>query len=164
MNQETCKQCNLTTWPDDETATECVVIPPTYLKWNVLANILAVIAILGALSSGIIAGLFRVNKDTKLIRASSKELNAIILIGILFAYVSVFFYLIKPSDWSCICRHVGFNIAVSLIYAPLLTKTNRVFRIFGAGKRGVKRPPYISTNAQLILTSLLLVIQVFDTL
>ena len=126
-----------------------------------MAIILAAIAILGVLSSLIVAGLFKVNKDTKLIRASSKELNFIILTGILFAYVSVFFYLTKPADWSCICRHVGFNVAVSLIYAPLLTKTNRVFRIFSAGKRGVKRPPYISRKVQLILTSLLLLLQVF---
>ena len=101
------------------------------------------------------------NRKATLIRASSKELNAIILMGISVAYVSVFFYLIKPSKWSCLLRHAGFNFAVSLIYAPILTKTNRVYRIFSAGKRGVKRPAFISNGVQMKLTCFLVGLQVF---
>ena len=29
-----CQQCNLTTWPDDVTATECLPIAATYLRWT----------------------------------------------------------------------------------------------------------------------------------
>ena len=146
VNQERCEQCNLTTWPDKETETECQPIPPTYLRWNKLAIILALLAVLGVIFTVVVSILMVLNRKAKLIRASSKELNAIILMGIMVAYMSVFFYLIKPSKWSCILRHAGFNFAVSLIYAPILTKTNRVYRIFSAGKRGVKRPAFISNR------------------
>ena len=161
VNQNKCEQCNLTTWPDEETETKCQPIPPTYLRWNKLAIILALLEILGVIFTIIVSGLMVLNRKAKLIRASSKELNAIILMGILVAYISVFFHLIKPSKWPCLLRHAGFNIAVSMIYAPILTNTNRVYRIFSAGKRGVKRPAFISNGVQRKLTCFLVGLQVF---
>lgn len=161
VNQEFCQKCPANMWPDDATATKCIWIPPTYLKWsNTLAFLLATLAAVGLASCALVAVLFVKHRHTKLIRASSKELNVIILLGIVWAFVCVFFYLAEPSLWSCKCRHMGFGSAVALMYAPLLTKTNRVFRIFQAGKRGIKRPGYISTPFQMLVTALLFAIQV----
>ena len=91
MNMTDCIECPTTTWPD-ETVTECLPIEPTYLLWSdSLVHCLAVLGLLGILASFIIAGAFIVHRDTKLVKASSRELSSIILGGIFLAYVSVFF-------------------------------------------------------------------------
>ncbi len=55
---------------------------------------------------------------------------------------------------------VGFNLAVTLIYGPLLLKTNRVHRIFVSGKKGVQSFKCVSTISQVFLIIGLLLIQV----
>ena len=43
-----CQQCNLTMWPDDVTATECLPIAATYLRWtDTLSVALLVLTLLG---------------------------------------------------------------------------------------------------------------------
>ncbi|KAG8250622.1 hypothetical protein J6590_097863 [Homalodisca vitripennis] len=48
----------------------------------------------------------------------------------------------------------------TVVYAALLTKTNRIARIFNAGKRTTKRPNFISPKSQLIICSGLVSVQV----
>ena len=48
----------------------------------------------------------------------------------------------------------------TVVYAALLTKTNRISRIFRAGKQSAKRPSFISPQSQLIICSLLVSVQV----
>ncbi|GLV38073.1 mangetout [Carabus blaptoides fortunei] len=45
------------------------------------------------------------------------------------------------------------------VYAALLTKTNRISRIFNAGKHSAKRPSFISPRSQLIICTGLVFIQ-----
>ena len=47
----------------------------------------------------------------------------------------------RPTDISCKLATVGFNGAVAILYAPLFIKTNRLYRIFSAGKSGRIGPP-----------------------
>ena len=161
VNDSTCVACEETLWPDDMTALECVPIEPTYMHitdWAALALLLT-ISLGIAVTAGIISLLYR-NKQHKLIKASSRELMAIIMVGIILAYLSVIFFLLKPTTASCHISHVGFNLSVGLIYAPLLLKTNRVYRIFTGGKRGVKELKYISAESQLIFTGVVFIFQV----
>ncbi len=160
VSQEGCEPCNETEWPDEESATKCIPIPPTYLHWNSVTSIsltfLCVVGIITCFGTSII---FYHNRNTRLIKATSRELSGIILLGTFLAYITVFAFLAKPSDSSCLLNRVGFNISVSLIYSPLLVKTNRIYRIFTAGRRGVKAS-YIRSSAQLALTGTLVLLQV----
>lgn len=56
------------------------------------------------------------------------------------------------------CRF-GVGFCFTVVYAALLTKTNRISRIFN-GKQSVKRPSLISPRSQLIICSGLTSIQV----
>ena len=105
-----------------------------------------VIAFAGLVACMATAILYDVSKDIKLIKATSRELSSILLFGIFLAYISIFFFLVKPEKWSCLFSRTGFNISVSLIYSPLMVKTNRIYRIFSAGRRGVKRPGFVSSS------------------
>ena len=55
---------------------------------------------------------------------------------------------------------IDFITVFSVVYGALLTKTNRIARIFDASKRSAKRPEFISPKSQLIICSGLIFVQV----
>ncbi len=165
INSTICKPCPFGQWPDSETATTCELINPTYLKpsdWVTL--LLLSIGGLGFLSTLIITILYMINQDKKIIKATTKELCCIILFGIFVAFLSVFFFLIEPTIWSCFANRYGFNLSVCLIYSPLFVKTNRVFRIFRSTEKGMGRARLIGLNTQIIASTVLILIQVISKL
>jgi hypothetical protein len=54
----------------------------------------------------------------------------------------------------------GAGFCFTVVYAALLTKTNRIARIFKASKQSAKRPSFISPQSQLIICSALISVQV----
>ena len=160
-NKTGCKVCELLTWPDDESATTCSPIEPTVLQWNqpltLTLGTLAAIGIIFCLTTSLI---FIWNKSAKIVKASSYQLMALILMGILVAFVTAIILLLRPSLISCFLSRFGFNMAVSLIYGPLVVKTSRIYRIFTAGKQGSKRPVMVSNRSQGIIVVVLLLLQV----
>ncbi len=161
VNQTSCGACPVTFWPDDESATTCISIEPTYLKsTDIIAIGLIFLACLSLIMTIILIILFYKNRGEKLIRASGRELMTIIMGGITLAYLIVFTFITKPTTVFCYISHFGFNISVSLIYGPLLMKTNRVYRIFSGGKKGVKTFRFISSSSQLFMTIIIILMQV----
>ena len=160
-NNTGCETCELLTWPDEQFATVCEPIEPTILGWTdpltIALTTMISIGSFGCISTGLV---FAKNRQAKIIKASSYQLMAIILSGILMAYLTAFAFLLRPSPWSCMVCRVGFNLAVSLIYGPLLVKTNRIYRIFSAGKKGTKRPAFVGTRSQLVMVAVVIVVQV----
>lgn len=57
-------------------------------------------------------------------------------------------------------RRFGAGFCFTVVYAALLTKTNRIARIFKASKQSAKRPSFISPQSQLLICSALISIQV----
>ena len=160
-NNTGCALCPALTWPDDETLTRCAPISPSHLSWSDTTTILLVISsTCGGISVVGIAIWFVRHRHAKLIKASSRELSSVIVFGTLVAFLTSFCLVLKPNDLLCAISRVGFNMAVSFIYAPLLVKTNRIHRIFSAGKRGTQRLRFISNRSQMIITGILISIQV----
>lgn len=54
----------------------------------------------------------------------------------------------------------GAGFCFTVVYAALLTKTNRIARIFNAGKHSARRPSFISPRSQLIICTGLVGVQV----
>ena len=160
-NATGCLECPEYTWPDQKTFDKCVNIQPYYIHWGDGLSILIILfAIIGLIATSTIAGIFHKNQDKRLVKASGRELNSIIFAGTIGAYSTVFFLLAKPSSVTCQLGRAGINIVFSVEYAALFAKTNRIFRIFHAGRRGTKRPSFISSMAQLALSLSLIGMQV----
>lgn len=60
------------------------------------------------------------------------------------------------------CLQVG--MAFSMVYGAMLTKTNRISRIFHSASQSARRPSYISPKSQLIITAVLVSVQFAATL
>ena len=56
------------------------------------------------------------------------------------------------------------GMGFSIVYGALLTKTNRISRIFHSASQSARRPSYISPKSQLIITAVLVSVQFLATL
>ncbi len=156
-----CQSCPKFKWPDPDTKSRCEPISPYYMMSSEVIGIcLVFLDILGVFTSTGTIIIYIAKKKNKLIKATSKELSIIILIGCMLACFAGLLFLTNPNRWSCVSRQAGFRLVVCIMYAPLLAKTSRVYRIFSAGKRGSGRPKFISSQAQLIFTFMCILIQV----
>lgn len=88
---------------------------------------------------------------TPVIMASGRELCYVLLVGILSCYGMSFVILSKPTTWNCTYLRIGLGLCLSICYSAILTKTNRISRIFNQGTKSIKRPSYTSPKSQVVI-------------
>ena len=160
-NHEECIPCPPHTWPDEHTALTCVNIPITSLGADHPIGIaIAVTGGFGCLFSVLVMVIMAVKRKARLVKACSRELSSVSLMGTLLASITAFMFVIYPSDSVCVCRRLLFHMSVSMIFTPILAKTSRVYRIFSSARKSQKRPRFISPRAQMVITGMLLAMQV----
>ncbi|KAJ4432054.1 hypothetical protein ANN_20668, partial [Periplaneta americana] len=155
-----CLTCRQGTVPDPSRVL-CREIPEVFLRpesgWAIGAMSLSSTGILITL---FVCGVFVRHNDTPVVRASGRELSYVLLTGILLCYCVTFALVLRPTDVVCGIQRFGAGFCFTVVYAALLTKTNRIARIFNAGKRTAKRPSFISPRSQLFICSALVGVQV----
>ncbi|XP_013134087.1 PREDICTED: metabotropic glutamate receptor-like [Papilio polytes] len=107
-----------------------------------------------------VCGVWVRHSSTPVVRASGRELSYVLLTGILMCYLVTFALVFRPTDLLCSIQRFGTGFCFTVVYAALLTKTNRISRIFNAGKHSAKRPALISPAAQLAICAALVSVQV----
>ncbi|XP_074113872.1 metabotropic glutamate receptor B isoform X3 [Cotesia typhae] len=155
-----CVECPQGTVPDEKHSS-CRDIPEEFLKfdsgWAIGAMTFSASGILVTLFVG---GVFLKHNDTPIVRASGRELSYVLLTGILLCYLVTFTLILKPTDIVCGIQRFAAGFCFTVVYAALLTKTNRISRIFNKSKKSAKRPSFISPRSQLIICSLLVGVQI----
>ncbi|MEQ2214477.1 Metabotropic glutamate receptor 8 [Xenoophorus captivus] len=159
LDEFTCDMCPFDKRPL-KNRTGCRPTPIIKLEWSSPWAIIPVfLAILGILATtGVIATFVRFN-DTPIVRASGRELSYVLLTGIFLIYVITFLMIAEPSVGVCAIRRLLLGLGMCISYAAMLTKTNRIYRIFEQGKKSVTPPKFISPTSQLIITFILISVQ-----
>ncbi|XP_035307540.1 metabotropic glutamate receptor 4 isoform X2 [Cricetulus griseus] len=159
VDRYTCKTCPYDMRPT-ENRTSCQPIPIIKLEWGspwaVLPLFLAVVGIAATLF--VVVTFVRYN-DTPIVKASGRELSYVLLAGIFLCYATTFLMIAEPDLGTCSLRRIFLGLGMSISYAALLTKTNRIYRIFEQGKRSVSAPRFISPASQLAITFSLISLQ-----
>ena len=159
-NGTVCTSCALGYAPNEH-RTECVLIQPSYLTWfHGWSIAILLLTCFGIIATTAVAIVFIVFHKHQLIKASSRELSAVLLTGIMLCYVLPFFFIAKPAPWICAVRRFGVGFCFALCYSALLVKTNRIHRIFNRSPNSRSAPPLISPQSQLFFTALLVAIQI----
>ena len=161
LDEYNCLECANGSIPDAN-RTSCVDIEVEPLTisspWAIVP---IVFALLGLLATLFVIVIFIRFNDTPVIKASGRELCYVLLVGIVCCYLMTFVLVAKPSKATCGLLRLGLGLSLSLCYAALFTKTNRISRIFNRGvKAMVKRPSYTSPRSQLIICFCLVSVQV----
>lgn len=156
LDEFTCAECSFGQWPLAN-LTGCYDLPEEYINWEDAWAIGPVtIACLGILCTLVVIGLFLKNNETPVVKASGRELSYILLLGVLLCYGITFIYIAKPSVVVCTLRRLGLGTSFAVCYSALLTKTNRIARIFNGVKDGAQRPRFISPASQVAICAALI--------
>ncbi|KAA0188802.1 hypothetical protein HAZT_HAZT008991 [Hyalella azteca] len=151
FNETTCSECQPYYWPNVN-KTGCDEIMVEHPSWDddqVIVGL--VLAALGFLTTVFTMAVFICYNHTPVVKslaplnpndvlvcsrqASTRELSYIILVGMMMSYCSSIAFLAKPSTTSCILARLLPGLSFSMIYAALVTKTNRIARIFADSKK-----------------------------
>lgn len=119
------------------------------------------IALLGFTATTFAFFVFLKHSKTPVVKSSTKELSYIILLGTVLCHLSTFAIIAKPSPISCALGRFMPGISFSMIYAALLTKTNRIARILAGSKKKfpTRKPRFMSTTSQVLITCFLVLIE-----
>lgn len=134
---------------------DCYELEVEYFRWNSPEAIAAmVLAFVGIVTTLYATVLFMRYNSTPVVKATTRELSYIILVGFLMCYSTTFLIVIKPNNVTCYFLRIVPGTAFAMIYGALLTKTNRIARILAGSKKRIltKKPRFMSTLAQLMIT------------
>ncbi len=152
FNETHCMKCPKGFVPNS-LKSGCTKLPVEYMKWDSPWTIVpASFASLGIMATLFTISVFFRFNSTPIIMASGRELCYILLGGIMLCYVMSFVILSKPTLITCTLTRIGLSLGLCICYSAILTKTNRISRIFNRGiKSGMKRPSYTSPKSQIII-------------
>uniref|UniRef100_A0A8C6P3Y6 Metabotropic glutamate receptor 3 n=1 Tax=Nothobranchius furzeri TaxID=105023 RepID=A0A8C6P3Y6_NOTFU len=157
----TCSPCAPGQWPTED-LTSCYDLPEDYIMWEDAWAIGPItIACVGFMCTGLVFWVFIRHNNTPLVKASGRELCYILLSGVFMSYAMTFLFLAKPSPAICALRRLGLGTSFAVCYSALLTKTNRIARIFNGVKdgAGAVRPRFISPFSQVFICLSLISVQ-----
>ena len=158
--KDSCEECPLFEWPSNN-FTQCIPIYPDYVDIPnpiVLANlVVSSFGILLCVSAFLGISVYR---HHKLIKAASIELSCVNLTGLTMACLASLSTILRPSSVSCRVSECLISLSFSLIFAPILMKVNRIWRIFQASGNSVQHPRFVKPKEILAITGTIVLIQV----
>ncbi|OCT99152.1 hypothetical protein XELAEV_18004943mg, partial [Xenopus laevis] len=134
---ENCIRCPDTEWPNEK-RNMCISKTEEYLSFkdDVISNAFLTVSIILFLLTVIILGIFILYQDTPIVRANNRSLSFLLLVSIKLSFLSVFLFLSRPVDITCMLRNITFGITFSIAVSSLLAKTIMVCVAFKATKPG----------------------------
>ncbi|VDK62300.1 unnamed protein product [Anisakis simplex] len=162
LNETSCIQCPLGEVPNKDLDT-CKPIPPEILHydspWVVLP---AAFSTLGIAATIFVVLVFIRYSSTPVVMASGRELCYCMLSGISLCYMVTFVLVSKPTVGICAASRVLIGLSMSAIYAAILTKTNRLARVFAP--HSAARPGCIVPRAQVGICAAIVSVQLVGSL
>ncbi len=152
IKNDTCYPCSLDNVPD-ENRVYCKKLPVMYAGLN--PTIVAVVSSstsIGVVCTILVIALFLKNIHQRIVKASGRELCLNMLIGITATYLAPIAFILKPSTAVCGLHRLVVSVSLTVSYAPLLLKTNRLYRIFRSAQTTVERPAMISPRSQIAMS------------
>jgi len=74
--------------------------------------------------------IFWIYGDTPVVKASGRELSYLLLVGTLASFCVTFVIVARPTSFTCGLTRFFLGFCYTLCYAAIVTKTNRIARIF----------------------------------
>ena len=158
-----CVPCPLGYKPDASLSL-CIQIDLTYPKWsNPLSATLTVLAGTLIVVTSLTFAFFVRKRKHSVIKSAGRELCLLMFLGVILCFVSSMIELVKPTDVVCALRRYFGCICFTFCYAPLLMKTNRIYRIFTHAKQSAARPPLVRPLSQVFISIGLIAVQLLIT-
>uniref|UniRef100_A0A1B8Y4E5 G-protein coupled receptors family 3 profile domain-containing protein n=1 Tax=Xenopus tropicalis TaxID=8364 RepID=A0A1B8Y4E5_XENTR len=129
-DMENCLKCEDTEWPNQE-KTLCIERQTEFLSYagDPLTLISIISSVILFIIAAVILGIFISFRDTPVVRANNHTLSFILLVSIKLSFLSVFLFLGRPVDITCMLRQTSFGITflisvIWLVIAPPYVEHN----------------------------------------
>ena len=163
LDEFTCADCGEGNWPFGDKRS-CYELPALYMEWTSLFAIIPIVlAGIGIIITILVGATFARFIDTPVVKASGRELSFMLLAGFVVCFLMTLVLLAKPTPVVCSIQRAGVGFGFAVTYAALLTKTNRISRIFDSASTSAKRPAFISPKSQVVIATMLILVQVGTT-
>ncbi|XP_023342942.1 metabotropic glutamate receptor 2 [Eurytemora carolleeae] len=159
-----CKSCPKEMVPlvRDDGTSDCRLAPEDYLDYtNPWALGALAFAGIGLVMTTITMGVLWKYWNTPVVKACSRELSCVLIMGTFISFCTTFIIVTKPTGFTCGVMRFLIGFCYTLCYAAVVTKTNRISRIFSAQNVVPKcTSPTASVVITLALTSVEVVVLV----
>ncbi|CAF4664097.1 unnamed protein product [Rotaria sp. Silwood1] len=148
VNETICLPCSQKEIPNLNFS-KCISIAEEYLSiHNIIAWPALILSSIGILMTIYTIVIFIRFAQTPIIKASSRELSYFLLSGICCCHLCAWPLILKPHLLTCLFIRIGVSLSLTICLAALLTKTNRLARIFNNSQR-LTQPSCLSPRSQL---------------
>ncbi|XP_012811639.2 vomeronasal type-2 receptor 26, partial [Xenopus tropicalis] len=144
---ENCLKCEDNKWPNQE-KTLCIEKQIEFLSYSddPLTLIFIIISMMLFIIAAVILGIFISFRDTPVVRANNHTLSFILLVSIKLSFLSVFLFLGRPVNITCMLRQTSFGITFSIAVSCVLAKTLMVCIAFKATKPGSRWQKWVGVK------------------
>ncbi|XP_064642752.1 metabotropic glutamate receptor 2-like [Lineus longissimus] len=158
--EDTCVDCTEGFLPNYNRS-QCESIPEEMMPViNPLTIVAVVLSLLGIVATIVMVFIFIKYNNTPVVKASGRESSHVLLAGIFLSYSVTFVFLATPNVVVCVLTRVLLGAAYTICYAAILTKCNRIARIFNPALKTAKKARFISPRSQLLIITMLCIIEV----
>ncbi|KAE8628506.1 hypothetical protein XENTR_v10000054 [Xenopus tropicalis] len=132
-----CIRCSDMEWPNEK-RNRCMTKTEEFLSYtnDLISVFISSISVLFFLITLLVLVVFISNHDTPIVRANNRSMSFLLLVSIKLSFLSVFLFLGRPVDITCMLRIITFGITFSIAVSSLLAKTIMVCVAFKATKPG----------------------------
>ncbi|XP_031751012.1 vomeronasal type-2 receptor 26-like [Xenopus tropicalis] len=136
-DSESCIRCPDMEWPNEQ-RNQCIARTEEFLSYtnDVISIFLPSLSVVLYLCTVLILAIFIKYRDSPIVRANNRSLSFLLLVSIKLSFLSVFLFLGRPVDITCMLRIITFGITFSIAVSSLLAKTIMVCVAFKATKPG----------------------------
>ncbi|XP_018097658.2 vomeronasal type-2 receptor 26 [Xenopus laevis] len=136
-DSENCIRCPDMEWPTNKKRW-CTAKRIEFLSYSedVISVLYLMFSAILFLITVLVLGIFIKYQDSPIVRANNRSLSFLLLVSIKLSFLSVFLFLGRPVDITCMLRNITFGITFSIAVSSLLAKTIMVYVAFKATKPG----------------------------
>ena len=151
LHNNSCVECGFyeRAYQTDQT---CKPLPTVFMEMtDAIGSTILVGSSFGIFTNTAMFVIFFKFRNSRIVRASSRELSLFIIFFLYICFSSPIVFLIKPSKLVCGLQRFIVGLSLTGCYTPLMLKTNRIYRIFKASKTSVVKPMLVGSISQIFI-------------